>query len=126
MGEWKKARNVLEDYVRRFPGKLGLELNYARALVRTGAYAEAVAFLDGIATLPSELGEKPITIYQEALGALADAALERGDDAVARKYLKKALSFPETLGAGKPYLPDKVYDSWPKRVSDFCRKEGIR
>ena len=124
--EWKNARRILEDYVKRYPGKLGLELNYARSLVRTGAYAEAIAFLDGIATLPSELGEKPITIYQEALGAMADAAIERGDDAAARKYLKKALSFPETLGAGKPYLPDKVYDSWPKRVSDFCRKEGIR
>lgn len=126
MGEWSKARSVLEDYVKRHPGKLGLELNYARALVRTGANLEAVRFLDGIATLPSELGEKPITIYQEALGALADAALEKGDNDSARSYLKKALSFPETLGAGKPYRPDKVYDSWPKRVGDFCRREGIR
>ena len=57
---------------------------------------------------------------------MADAVLERGDETAARKYLKKVLSFPETLGAVKPYLPDEVYDSRPKRVSDFCRKEGIR
>jgi hypothetical protein len=25
---------------------------------------------------------------------------------LSRRYLKKALTFPETIGAGKPYLPD--------------------
>ena len=120
------ACNVLDEYVKRYPGKLGLELNYARALVKTGAFEKAVTFLESIDTLPSELGEKPIFIYQEALGALADRALERGDKAAAKAFVEKALSFPETLGAGKPYRPDKVIDSWPKRVRDFCGTEALQ
>lgn len=125
-GEWKAARKVLEDYVKRYPGKLGLELNYARALVKTGAWEETVAFLDGIATLPSELGEKPITIYQEALGLLAERALQNGDDKAARAYALKAIAYPETLGAGKPYRLNRLFDSWPKAVADFCRREGLK
>ena len=118
---WADALRVLKDYVSRFPGKLGLELNYARALIKTGAYAEAVSFLEPLRTLPSELGEKPGALYQEALGALADAALARGDEAAASAYLQKALVAPETLGTGRPYRDDRVIDSWPVRVQKFVR-----
>ena len=116
----------MEEAVRRFPGKLGLELNYARALIKTKNCKEAVAFLDNIDTLPSELGEKPITLYQEALGVLADEALAAGDRVSARRYVEKALSFPETLGAGRPYRVDAVIDRWPRRVADFCRQGAVK
>lgn len=125
-GDWRSARNVMEEAVRRFPGKLGLELNYARALIKTKNCKEAVAFLDNIDTLPSELGEKPITLYQEALGVLADEALAAGDRVSARRYVEKALSFPETLGAGRPYRVDAVIDRWPRRVADFCRQGAVK
>lgn len=123
--DWPAARKALADYVSRFPGKPGLELGYARALVKTGALKEAVDFLDGIAVLPSELGEKPMSIYHEALGALADAALAAGDERAAEDYVKKALKFPETLGTGRPYRLDSLLDSWPERVSGFCRRRGL-
>lgn len=125
-GRWDEARHVLEGYVRRYPGQLGLELNYARALIKTGAQAEAVAFLETLDTLPSELGEKPIALYQEALGALADAALSRGDEAAASAYIRKALSTPETLGAGRQFRDDRVIDSWPARVRAFARRSAAR
>ena len=111
--------------MRRYPGRLGREINYARALVRTGACAEAVAFLETLDTLPSELGEKPIAIYQEALGALADEALARGDEAAAA-HIRKALSTPETLGAGRQFRDDRVLDAWPARVRDFWRRASRR
>ena len=120
-GDWASARKVLEDYAARYPGMLGIELNYARALVKTGAFAEAVAFLEKIDTLPSELGEKPMSIYQEALGALADAALANGDEAAARRWIEKAVAYPETLGTGRPYRLDRLFDSWPERVRAFCK-----
>ena len=125
-GDWKAARKTLEEYVERYPGNLGLELNYARSLVRTGALEEAVKFLDGISTLPSELGEKPMSIYHEALGALADRALEKGDRTAAKAYVMKAVAYPESLGTGRPYRLDRLFDSWPKRLADFCRGEGLR
>ena len=124
-GDWPAARDVLRSYTARFPGKLGLEINYARSLVKTGDFAGAVSFLENIDTLPSELGEKPMSIYHEALGAIADAALARGDEAAARAAVEKALSYPETLGTGRPYRVDALVDSWPKRVGSFCRKNGL-
>ena len=124
--DWAAARDSLREYTRRFPGKLGLEINYARALVKTGENAEAVAFLETIYALPSEIGENPMKIYQEALGNLADAALAKGDEAAARKYVEKALSYPESIGAGRPYRIDHLLDSWPDRVRAFCAKEGIK
>ena len=124
-GNWTAARDVLKDYSARFPGKLGIELNYARALVKTGDYAKAVEFLEGIDALPSELGEKPMSIYHEALGALAEEALAKGDEAAAAGFVKKAVAYPETLGTGRPYRLDKLMDSWPASVSEFCRKKGL-
>lgn len=118
---WAEAKRTLGDYVRRFPGKLGLELNYARALIKTVALAEAVSFLETLNALPSELGEKPGTLYQEALGALADAALGRGDRVAASAYVKKALSAPERLWTGRQSSDDRVIDSWPRRVQEFAR-----
>lgn len=118
---WPEARRVLEDYIRRYPGRLGLELNYARALVRTGAFAEAVAYLETLDTLPSELGEKPAAVYREALGALAAAALERGDEAAAAALVRKALATPETLGEGRQFRDDRVLDALPARVREFWK-----
>ena len=83
-------------------------------------------FLEKIDTLPSELGEKPMSIYHEALGALADAALAKGDEAAARRWIEKAVAYPETLGTGRPYRLDKLFDSWPERVRTFCKKEGVQ
>ena len=123
--DWASARRVLEDYAKRFPGRLGIELNYARSLVKTGSYAEAVSFLEGIDTLPSELGEKPMSIYHEALGALADEALMKGDSKEAMKWILKAIKYPETLGTGRPYKLDNLFNSWPKRVKEFCIKERV-
>lgn len=124
-GDWASARRVLEDYAARFPGKLGIELNYARSLVKTGAFEEAVAFLEKIDTLPSELGEKPMSIYHEALGALADRALAKGDEAAARRWIDKAVAYPETLGTGRPYRLDALFATWTPRVREFCIRNGI-
>ena len=124
-GDWAAARRVLEDYAVRFPGRLGIEINYARSLVKTGAFEDAVVYLEKIDTLPSELGEKPMSIYHEALGALADAALEAGDEAAARKWIDKAVAYPETLGTGRPYRLDALFASWPARVREFCLKNRI-
>ena len=66
-----------------------------------------------------------MSTYHEALGALADAALATGDERAAEDFVKKALKFPETLGTGRPYRLDHLLDSWPERVSRFCRRRGL-
>ena len=41
-------------------------------------------------------------------------------------FVKKAVAYPETLGAGRPYRLDKLFDSWPERVREFCKRENVR
>ena len=115
-GDWAGARTMLEGYLRRFPDSQVLKLHYARSLVKSGAAAEAVAFLEGIRYLPSEIGEKPHTLYQEAQVMLAEEALGRGDEKAAADCVRKALNVPETLGSGRPYSFAGVIAKWPEGV----------
>ena len=119
---WTAARDMLAEYMKRYPENPGLALGYARALVKTGANAKAVAFLECIRFLPSELGERPLPVYQEALVALADAALAKGDEAAAIGFVRKALNPPESLGSGRPFSWDRVVGEWPARVRALCPK----
>jgi tetratricopeptide (TPR) repeat protein len=114
--DWKNALLSLKAVLDKYPGNPGIQINYARALVKNGEYAEAVKFLESIRFLPSEVGENPRPIYQEALVALAEAALERGDETAAREYVRKALLFPETLGSGRSFNWKRIAESWPENV----------
>ena len=114
--DWRNALLSLKAALGRYSGNPGIQINYARALVKNGKYAEAVRFLESIRFLPSEVGENPRPIYQEALVALAGAALESGDGAAAREYVRKALIFPETLGSGRSFNWKRIAESWPENV----------
>ena len=115
-GNWTAARDALADGLGRFPRATGLQINYARALVKTGELKKAVEFLEGCRFLPSELGEKPVSIYQEALVKLADEAIGKGDETAAREFVRKALAYPENFGSGRPYDIGPVVERWPERV----------
>lgn len=123
-GDWKRAAEVTEEYLAKFPGNDFLEMKRARALLKSGEPAKVVEFLESIDVLPSELGEKPSSIYIEANVELARRALERGDSASARQALAKATAFPEKLGAGRPYRLDRMIERWPKSVREFWRSEN--
>ena len=125
-GNWASARDVFKGYLARTPENPGLQIAYARALVKTGAHAEAVKFLERINFLPSELGERPLPLYQEALVTLADGALAKGDEKSAAEFVRKALNPPETLGSGRPFSWAGVIAEWPARVRDFCEKKSLR
>ena len=119
-GDWPAAKSSLADYLRRFPKNPGLQIAEARALVGCGEHEQAVEYLDGITFLPSELGEKPYPVYQEALVKIAEAALARGDRAKAERAVRKALSYPEHLGTGRPYDLRRVMRNWPQAVRELA------
>jgi predicted Zn-dependent protease len=86
------AEAVLADYIKRFPRRNPLEILYAETLQRLGKNRECVEFLKGVKILPSEFGRNAVKFWQEAWKALGDE--------------KMAQTYPENLGAGKPF-PDE-------------------
>lgn len=80
-----------------------VKIAYANALVGDRRYREALAFLESNTFLPSEHGDNASSAWIDAGRALAEEALAKGDRAAARVAVRKALSYPEHLGVGKPY-----------------------
>ena len=77
------------DYLVRFPKTNPLEIRHAKALNALGKYRQCIEFLNGVSILPSEFGDNAVDVWQEAWRKL-------GDDKMAETY-------PEHLGAGKPF-----------------------
>ncbi|MDD4622726.1 MAG: hypothetical protein PHG71_05760, partial [Kiritimatiellae bacterium] len=69
-----------------------MKLAYANSLLDTKRYRECIAYLEKSVILPSEHGENANDIWREACYALGEN--------------EKAESYPENLGAGKPYPKD--------------------
>lgn len=83
-----------------------IKIAYANALVGDRRYREAITFLETNTFLPSEHGDNASSAWIDAGRALAEEALAKGDRAAARAAVRKALSYPEHLGVGKPYELD--------------------
>ena len=88
-GETAAALATAERIVKEYPDVNQVKLAYARALLAAKRYADCVKYLERIVILPSEYGENANDIWRAACHALGENA--------------KAESWPENLGAGKPY-----------------------
>lgn len=95
------------DYMKRHPGKNKVEMYYARALCELERFEEAVAFLEKLQILPSEHGENAHDIWEDAWAGIARQALGKGDLKRADWALEKRREYPENLGLGKPFPPEK-------------------
>ena len=95
------------DYMKRYPGQNKIEMYYARALCELERFDEAVAFLEKLQILPSEHGENAHDIWEDAWAGMARQALVKGDLKRADWALEKRREYPENLGLGKPFPPEK-------------------
>ena len=91
-GENENALATVERLKTAYPDVNAIKLAYARALLTAKRYADCVAYLEKCTILPSEYGENAESIWREACYALGK--------------IEKAESYPENLGAGKPYPKD--------------------
>ncbi len=91
-GDYAAALDAVERIHAQYPNVTSVKLAYAKALLDAGRAADCVAYLEKSTILPAEVGDNAGDIWRDACRAL-------GDDA-------KAESWPENLGAGKPYLQD--------------------
>ena len=106
-GDWQVTLAALADARGRFPDDFNLALFEARALVSGRRAGEALAVLDQLEVLPSENARGTRQLYADAHTLLALDALEAGEPAEARGHLTLALEWPESLGEGRPYLPEE-------------------
>jgi hypothetical protein len=72
-----------------------------------GRAAQAARILDNVRVLPSENARESHKLFEWAHTLLALDALERGNVAGARAQLSTALTWPESLGQGRPYEPEE-------------------
>ena len=79
---------VAKDYVGRHPTKNPIQIAYADALLKNRLYRETIDYLKGVTILPSEHRDNATGIWHEA-----------------QRKLGLALTYPENLGAGKPFSP---------------------
>ena len=124
-GKWAAALAELEPYVRRRELSNKLSIAYATALVKNGRNREAVAFLENTVFLPSEGGDNAGGVWIAAWRALAEDALAKGDEAGVRAAVAKAISFPERLGLGRPYVVDFTagpFADWPEELRRTVRE----
>ena len=98
-------RDAVESCVKDSPANL-LNIDYANALVKCGRAEDAVAFMERTTFLPSEYGDNASAAWIDAGRMIAEKALAGGDRAAAEKAVRKALSYPENLGVGRPYELD--------------------
>ena len=92
-GETAAALATAERLISAYPDVNPVKLAYAKALLSAQRFADCVQYLKGCTILPSEHGENANDIWREACYALGDT--------------DKAESYPENLGAGRPYPQDR-------------------
>ena len=103
IGDVERMLLAAEDGLEHAPRNNALQMLRAKALVKGGAFREAVDYLATLKILPSEHKDNAHEIWAEAWTALAREASRKGDELGAEACEKRAAEYPENLGAGKPY-----------------------
>ena len=105
-GDGVSAAATTSRYVARFPASYILGLTHARALLAAGRHGEANTLLDTLKILPYEGSGEGHALFREAKLLVAlDAMRERRWDE-ADRLIAAARTWPERLGAGRPYDAD--------------------
>jgi len=105
-GAWGASLDALAAARARFAGDFDLALLTSRSLLEVGRADEAARILADVHVLPSENARESHRLFAWAHTQLGLDALDRGDAAGARDELATALTWPESLGQGRPYEPD--------------------
>ncbi len=109
---YREALQVSTQAVERFPHSYVLKFLHARTLLFNEKYHESHALLDTLAILPFEGARYGRDAYREASLKSALDTLRRDHQAAALALVAQARTWPERLGAGKPYAADS-------RLEDF-------
>lgn len=96
----------------RFPDNYYVGLEHAAMLLKNGHYAESARVLDEAQVLPHDL-------FEQTHMLLALERMKSNDYAAALDPLERSKSWPEHLGVGKPFNPDR-------RLQDYLEAYAYR
>ena len=105
--KWDEALRVSESALEVFPKDFDLALLHVRSLNELGRYEDSIRIMDGIQVLPSEHSLEAHRLFSDAQVMAGLAALERGEFEEADGHFLMAMTWPERLGQGRPYVPEE-------------------
>jgi predicted Zn-dependent protease len=111
-GDYENALQSAQTIYMKQPNKPALALDYAKALLRTGKYADCLGVLERTNVLPYEGAWEGRDLYRQGhlLSAALDIKNKRYTEAMASA--EKAKLWPEHLGVGKPYNVDERLENF--------------
>ncbi len=105
-GDAAGAAAVTSAYHARMPANYILGLTKVRALLAAGRHADAEVVLRTLAILPYEGAAEGHALWREAQLLCAVDAMRDKQWAAAEAFIAAARTWPERLGAGRPYDAD--------------------
>ena len=102
-----KALDFSQRGYQRFSGNFVLGMEYAKALIDSARYQEAVDVLDHMVVLPYEGASEGRVLHERAHLLLAGQNITSGKYEDALAHIARSREWPENLGVGKPYDPDE-------------------
>jgi len=106
-GLYGPALEAARKAVRLFPGDDALLVDKVEALLGEGLYSEAAAVLEDLEVLPSEGARAVHGMFVRCYVHLALESMLEGEPEKAVEFLRKAKTYPENLGTGRPFDPDQ-------------------
>jgi len=116
---WEDALAASSAARERFPDDFNLDLLHVRSLNETLRFRESIEIIDRIRVLPSEHASQSHALFAAAHTMAALDAFERGDPSAAERHLETAMTWPERLGLGRPYVSEE-------RLQRFLLGEAAR
>ena len=112
LGTVQNALDVAKTGFHKFPDNFMLGMEYAKALIDSRQYQDALDVLDRLVVLPYENASEGRELYEKAHLMLAGANIRGRKYEQALDHVTKSKEWPEHLGVGKPYDADE-------RLQDF-------
>lgn len=106
-GKYAEAIQSAQIVYKKYPGKPGLAMDYAGALLRGAKFGECLKILDKTIVLPYEGAWEGRDLFRQANLFSAVRALAEGNSSKAAGFAEKAKLWPEHLGVGKPFDVDE-------------------
>jgi tetratricopeptide (TPR) repeat protein len=97
---------IARSFTEKYPENPLLGLNYARALMKMGHYGKSIRFLEKFKILPFEGREDGRILYRHVCILEGLKKMDKKEYSSALTLFRKAIQWPENLGAGKPYDVD--------------------
>ncbi len=123
-GDYERALQSAQAIYGKQPEKPALAMDYAKALLRNGQFAECIKVLERTSVLPYEGAWEGRDLYRHAHLQSAALSLKEKRYGAAAASVEKARLWPENLGVGRPFDVDERLENFI--LADAAEKRGDR